>query len=164
MLHTEGHVLIVIFTISFQQRRLLDQKWTVPKGEILKVYRLKGNNACYQRDAQPINYSLKIKWVIKNIRQKAAQCMTTRKHSKSPIGSGKHGPGQMIFIPVFLLKCVACPCCALFFFCQPGIHKVQRIANTVPLSVQYCTMKETQLMPHLLPRLKRMSLFLFVSL
>lgn len=55
------------------------------------------------------------------------------------------------------------PCCALFL-CQAGIHKFQRIANTVPLGVQYCTMKETQLMANLLPRLNLMSLFLFVSL
>ena len=39
-------------------------------------------------------------------------------------------------------------------FIQAVIHEVQRIANTVPLSVPHCTTKDTELMGYSIPRVR----------
>lgn len=37
---------------------------------------------------------------------------------------------------------------------QAVIHEVQRVANTVPLSVPHCTTKDTELMGYSIPRVR----------
>ena len=42
----------------------------------------------------------------------------------------------------------------LYLFIQAVIHEVQRVANTVPLSVFHCTTKDTELMGYSIPKVR----------